>query len=69
MQAGVGWSRRPASREAGREATRHALRDLKRAVAVFLFTTDGYDQEEVLQSVLAEVRGIPLWSARAGRVS
>lgn len=63
MQAGVGWSRRPASREAGREAARHALRDLERAGALFLFTTDGYDQEEVLEGVLAEAGSTPLVGA------
>lgn len=55
MRVGVGYSMLPASREAGREAARLALTQSGPPVFTFLFTTERYDQVEVLEAVLAEV--------------
>lgn len=53
MEVGVGFSCALSSREAGAGAAREACRCLEKPVLVFLFTTEDYDQEAVLEEVLS----------------
>ncbi len=56
MKVGTGYSRVLHSREAGRQAAAQALKEIgAQPVVTFVFTTEGYDQEQVLDSVLSEV--------------
>jgi len=54
VKAGVGYSSHQSSEVAGREAARSALRLSGQPAITLLFTTDGYDQEKVLEAVLQE---------------
>lgn len=54
MKAGIGFSRVPFSKETGAEAAAEACRLVEKPVLTFLFTTEGYDQEGVLEGVLSQ---------------
>jgi hypothetical protein len=54
VKAGIGFSRVPSSKKAGAEAAREAGRLLEKPALTFLFTTEGYDQKEVLEGVLSQ---------------
>lgn len=56
MRVGTGYSRVSDPREAGRQSAGQALKGSGQQPAItFVFTTENYDQEEVLNSVLSEV--------------
>ncbi|NHM26122.1 hypothetical protein G7K71_09025 [Desulfofundulus sp. TPOSR] len=54
MKVGVGYSLHPDSREAARKAARFAAARSGPPALTFLFTTEGYNQEEILETVMAE---------------
>ncbi|MQL53801.1 hypothetical protein GFC01_16370 [Desulfofundulus thermobenzoicus] len=54
MQVGMGYSLHPDSREAARKAARFAVAQSGPPALTFLFTTEGYNQEEILETVMAE---------------
>jgi hypothetical protein len=57
VKVGIGFSRVPSSKEAGAEAAGEACRFLEKPVLTFLFTTEEYDQEDVLEGVLSQIGG------------
>jgi hypothetical protein len=63
IKVGLGYIKDLPSREAGGLAARRALQSGEKPAITFLFTTEGYDQEEVLASVQAETGGAPLIGA------
>lgn len=54
VQVGVGYSLLPDSREAAKEAARLAVAQSGPPVLTFLFTTERYNQAEILDAVMAE---------------
>jgi len=57
VKAGVGFSCAPSSKKAGAEAAGKACCLLEKPVLAFLFSTDGYNQEDVLEGALSETGG------------
>ncbi|WP_445952414.1 FIST N-terminal domain-containing protein [Thermodesulfitimonas sp.] len=56
VQIGIGYSKLPAPHEAAREAARMALASAGNPSLAFLFTTEEYDQQAGLKTVLEETR-------------
>jgi len=68
MRVGVGYSFHAESREAARRAARRAVEQSGRPVLTFLFTTAGYSQEEILETVTAETGTAKLAGAAGGGI-
>lgn len=63
VEVGIGFSRAASAKEAGAKAVSEACRLVERPVLTFLFTTEEYDQEGVLEGVLSRIHASRLVGA------
>jgi len=68
MKAGIGYSQKEDAKEAGIEAVKSALKISGEPVITFLFTTEGYNQKDILSVILKEIGSSRLVGACGGGI-